>query len=150
MKFTTLTVEIPAWAKNEEDQEYILLLAFLYKLGLAYGFRNIFTVYDADVRIILGKTNFAPKLDLPNREWSRYIQVGQAYDDRSAYKLKMTDPDRLDSKRSIEKELTDPRCQAIWLYLSGCFNNNLVEKADHKKRMGIDRVLKNQLLKGLK
>jgi len=148
MKFTALTVQIPSWAKNEEDPEYILLLAFLYKLGLAYKFNNIFCIYDADVRIILGKKNLIPRLDLPQKEWSRYLQVGQAYDDRSAYKLKMVDPERLDSKRAIEKEITDPRCQMIWIYLSGCFNNNLVEKPEHKKRMGIDRVLKAQFLKG--
>jgi hypothetical protein len=145
---TTIKVECPYWSVNEEEQEYILVLAFLYKLGIAYGFRNIFTVYDADVRIMLGKIAISPKLDLAKKHWSKFVQVGQIFDDRSTYKLKFVDPERFDSKRAIIKEITGPRCQMIWIYLQGCFNNNLVEKPEHNKRMGVDRVLKAQFLKG--
>jgi hypothetical protein len=148
MKLKPFEVAIPWWAADEQDQDYILFLAFIYKLGIAYGFRQIFTVYDSDVRMILGKTAMVPRLEIPKKSWSKYVQVGQAYDDRSAYKLKLVDPERQDSKRSYTAELTDPRCQLIWVYLLGAFNNNLVERQDHKSRMGLDRFMKAKLLKG--
>tara|TARA_R110000772_G_scaffold138145_1_gene247117 strand:- start:434 stop:886 length:453 start_codon:yes stop_codon:yes gene_type:complete len=148
MTLKPFQVEVPWWAADEQDQDYILFLAFMYKLGLAYGFRKIFLVYDSDVRMFLGKTGVIPRLAIPQKAWAKYVQVGQAYDDRSAYKLKMVDPDRLDSKRARIVEITDPRCQLIWIYLLGAFNNNLVEREGHTKRMGIDRIMRAKLLKG--
>jgi len=149
MNLKPFTVEVPYWSIDEDDQAYILFLAFLYKLGVAYGHSKLFFVYDADVRIMLGKKNFAPKLDLANKSWSRYLQVGQVLDEKSSFKMKNTNLNQHSAKRSITKELTDPRCQMIWIYLTGCFNNNLVEKADHKKRMGLDRVMKGKMLNGI-
>jgi len=149
MTLKPFQVDVPWWAADEQDQEYILFLAFLYKLGVAYGFRKIFTIYDSDVRLMLGVTGLHPDLMLEEKEYSRYLQIGNAYDDRCVYKMKLVDPERQDSRRSHTTELTDPRCQLIWLYLLGAFNNNLVEREGHTKRMGLDRIMSAKLLKGI-
>lgn len=149
MNLKPFTVEVPYWAEDEQDQNFILLLAFLYKLGIAYGHSKLYLVYDSDIRMILGKDSIAPNLYLKDKDWSKYLQVGQALNDKSSFKLKLTNQNQHSARRAVNKELTDARCQLLWIYIAGCFNNNLVEQDKHKKRMGLDRVMKSKLLHGI-
>ena len=143
-----LQVKIPWWAEKEQDQNVILFLAFLYKLGNVYGYRNHFKLYNTDVRTILGITGVEPSNYLSERPWYKYLSVANTGYDSDAYRLEKirTNPNSKDT--FVKVNLTDERCRLVYIYLMGCFNNNLVEPDGYIPTKGLDKKIKSVLAGG--
>lgn len=137
MKFV---VDIPWWAEDEQDQDLILFLAYLYKLGKVYGQKNTFRLYNTDVRTILGITHDRLDTYLEQYEWSKYLLMSEMQDNALGYQnTKPRNRHRTENVSCVSKELTDTRCVLIWVYILGCFNNNLVEGEDHVPTKGLTK-----------
>jgi hypothetical protein len=143
-----MKIELPIWAQEEERPEWQLLLALLHRLGRAYGFKSTFLIYNEDLRIILGisQEEYYHITDaIEEQPWSRYLKVSKLLDGRTAIQSRYI---RRDGAESLEATLSEQRELLIWMYLLGCFNNNLVELADHKGRKGLKHDIKMQLKNG--
>lgn len=141
MKFE---VDIPWWAEEEQDQDLILFLAYLYKLGKVYGQKNTFRLYNTDVRTILGIMHDRVDTYLAKQPWSKYLLTSDMQDNAIGYKnVKPVNRLRTENIACVRKELTDTRCVLVWVYILGCFNNNLVEDADHVPTKGLTQDWKD-------
>lgn len=137
MKFV---VDIPWWAENEQDQDLILFLAYIYKLGKVYGHKNTFRLYNTDVRTILGVTHDRIDTYLEKYEWSKYLLTSEMQDNALGYQnTKPKNRYRKENVNCVSKELTDTRCVLVWVYILGCFNNNLIETAEHIPTKGLTK-----------
>ena len=136
------SVEIPWWAANEEREEWILFLAFLYKLGQAYGFKNTYNLYDTDIRMLLQIAAWKMPEDVidqsPYKEWifARTLKT-------KTTGIRLMIPRWEGKTMSCKKHLTEDKYILMWVYVMGAFNNNLVEDQYHKDRMGLSREWKN-------
>ena len=145
MKFE---ITIPSQFKDVKQQNDLVFIALLYKLSLTYGKKPLYTLYNTDVRTILGINGYYPHLYIQEQEWSKWLEMADVADDRYAYRLKRFS--RIGKGDEVAKVmLTDERCVMVWLYLMGCFNNNLVEGRDHKKTKGLSKEYRTILTNGL-
>lgn len=143
-----LNVKIPWWAQKEEDQNVILFLAFLYKLSGVYSFRNHYKLYNTDVRTILGITGVEPSNYLKQKAWYKYLSVANTGYDSDAYRLEKIRFNPNSKDTFVRVNLTDERCRMVYIYLMGCFNNNLVEPDNHYTAKGLDKLIRNVLAGG--
>ena len=143
-----MKIELPIWAQGEERPQWQLLLALMHRLGRAYGYKSTFLIYNDDLRIILGigqEEYYNISDAIIDQPWAKYCMVSKLLDDRTAIQSKCI---RINGEESYEVDITDQRSLMIWMYLLGCFNNNLVELADHKSRKGLNREIKMELKNG--
>jgi hypothetical protein len=142
-----IEITIPRYFENVENENELLFLAYLYKLGLTYGNKNIFKLYNTDIRSILGIEGYFPHIYIQEREWSKWIDMADVAEDAYGYRIKLVRGQGKDAN-TVTKTLTDERCVMVWIYLLGCFNNNLVEQEGHKTRKGLYGKYKRILTNG--
>ena len=143
-----LQVKIPWWAKDEQDQNIILFLATLYKLSTVYGFKHFYRLYNTDVRTILGIENTDPNTVFKQKYWYKYLNIANTGYNSAAYRLEKIRHNPNAKETFVRVNLTDERCRLVYIYLMGCFNNNLVEPDGYKPSKGLDTKIKNVLAGG--
>jgi hypothetical protein len=145
---TEIELTLPKYFERVEEDNEILFLAFLYKLGVTYGNKNVFRLYNSDVRTILGLTGYYPHIWIQEKSWTKWVDTVDMADDAYGYRIRLVRGMGKDANTTIKK-ITDPRCILIWFYLLGCFNNNLVEDNKHKTKRGLRKEYKTILTGGL-
>ena len=143
-----IEIKVAHWAQEEERPEWLLFLSFLYELASAYGFGSTFIIDDHDLRIILGQTYFDCSYQIAEQPWGHKLVVGSPLKEKTSIKVPKKRGANL-GPNSVTKKLTTQREIMIYLYLQGCFNNNLIEPDGHKRRMGLPIELKQKLKHGL-
>lgn len=143
-----LQVKVPWWAEKEDDQNAILFLAFLYKLSTVYGFKHFYRLYNTDVRTILGITGIEPVNYLNQKYWYKYLNVANTGYNNAAYRLEKIRHNPNSKDTFVRVDLKDERCKMVYIYLMGCFNNNLVEPNNHYQAKGLDKLIRNALAGG--
>lgn len=133
-------VDIPWWAEAEEREEWILLLAFFYKLMLAYGFRNLYQIRNDDIRQMLNLSVVDPAFVLNESPYTEWMVVVGLKSNTTGVRLNI--PQNKRKSRTVTKYLEREEYIMMWVYIMGCFSNNLIEPEDHKQRMGISREWK--------
>lgn len=138
-----LEVRIPYWAEDEEDQDYILFIAFLYKLNQIYGYKHTYRIESHDIRTILGVYMDNPEKHIKLKPWAKHITISNLGTDALGYSLnnlRLPKALKTDGKSStISKYLTDQRCIMVWIYLLGAFNNNLIQEEGYTEHIGLQR-----------
>lgn len=142
-----IEITVPKYFENVEKENDLLFLAFLYKLGILYGNKNIFNIYNKDAKSILGIDGYYPHIYIQEQPWSKWVDLADVSDEGYGYRIK-TIRGLGKAANTVTKVLTDERCIMVWIYLLGCFNNNLVEDADHKTRKGLYGKYKRILTRG--
>lgn len=141
-------VKIPYWAENETDQDWILFLAFMYKISKTYGMKSLYKIYNSDLRVILGQMHDYPHKTISEQNWAGNVEIAKFDKDAWGYRLLRVRNRNTDEDSVVVKTLDDTRCVMVWIYLMGCFNNNLVEEDSRKQKIGLQRDWRN-ILAGL-
>ena len=143
-----IDITLPKHFEKVEEQRSLLFLALLYKLGLTYGNKNIFKLYNSDVRTILGLEGYCPHIWIQEQPWAKLVDMADVAEDSYGYRIRLVRGQGRNSN-TCTKTLTDERCVMAWFYILGCFNNNLVEDIKQKPRKGIKAEYKRILIDGL-
>ena len=120
-------VIVPYWAKDIDNDDVLVFIAFMHRMNLAYG-EGEYSMCVSDVNTIVGKkittNNWVYKAYPETKEW---LKIRKGVNKMMRVELiKYTAAPSKGQALTATKEITIPRSVMVWVYLLGAFKRNLV------------------------
>jgi hypothetical protein len=129
-----MKIKVPPFAEDITDEGMLTFLAFCYRVCEVYGYNTEYYIDIDDVSNLCDKAHPALPGWLQNDEIiAKNIKIGKPLDRTISFSLSKPPSKGFINNSSIEKHLTDPRQQMVWVYILGCFNHNLIAKEPSKR-----------------
>ena len=143
-----MTIIVPAYAHRCTNQNVLVLLWLMRKLGGLYpdelkyvekATRFIeFGFYPKDLHMIL-QSGRDPWREVADAGLDDNITIGELTMHDSTVRMRNT-------QATYKAEITDPRCIELVCYLSGCLNNNLIEEEKPVHYFMLESALKKHFV----
>ena len=128
-----LHVKVPIWSEDIEDEGVITFLAFATRVAETNGYEHQYSMSTEDlIRMCNKRGNGIVGWLRSYDEIYDNIRLGEPFNDMVTFQFRKEQPKcgrygrNANQVSLIERPLTIQRQQMVWMYLLGCFNNNLI------------------------
>ena len=133
-----MEIRIPEWAHTIKDEGALTFLAFVHRITDIYGEDDYYSINIEDLIKMCNKRGNGLVGWLRRfRGVDENIEFGEPFEGIVIFKYKRPQARAATMGRTAAKqayivyELQDTRQQMVWIYLLGCFNNNIITKDDN-------------------
>ena len=133
-----MEIKIPTWAHCIQDEGVLTFLAFIWRITDIYGEDDYYSINTEDIiRMCNRRGNGIVDWLRSFPDINDNIELGEPFDGIVIFKYKKRQPRQSHTGRGATLqawttcELQQDRQQFVWMYLLGCFNNNLITDNDN-------------------
>lgn len=124
-----MKIKVPTFAEDITDEGMLTFLAFCHRVCEVYGYKTEYYIDIEDVSNLCDKSQQSlPTWLQKNEVIAKNMRIGKPLDRTISFWLPLPPSRGSRVSSRIEKHLTDPRQQMVWVYILGCFNHNLIAK----------------------
>jgi hypothetical protein len=134
-----MEIRIPEWAHTIKDEGALTFLAFVHRITDIYGEDDYYSINDEDlIKMCNKRGNGLVEWLRRFKAIEKNIEFGEPFEGVIIFKYKKRQARSAATGRMATRqayaiyELQDVRQQMVWMYLLGCFNNNLITKDENK------------------